>query len=67
MSQQKSTFVAKQVQTSEKALSEGLLGPQPAISARATHSRTLVSATNRPRLEAREAVYGPLIRSCTAR
>ena len=67
MSQQKGTFVAKEVQTSEKALSKGLLGSQAAVYARASDSSTLVSPTNRRRLEPREAIYGPLIRSCTAR
>ncbi len=67
MSQQKGTFVAKEVRTSEKALPKELLESQAAGSARVRDSGTLVSPTNRPRLESPEAIYGPLIRSCTAR
>lgn len=67
MSQQKGTFVAKEAQTSETALSKGFSSSQVAVSTRPAVPTPLVSPTNRPRLEPPEAIYGPLIRSCTAR
>gem|GEM_PF-5820422 len=67
MSQQKGTFVAKELQPSGKAFPKSLLGSQAAVSACFAVPTPLVSPTNRPRLEPREAIYGPLIRSCTSR